>query len=78
MTYDYNLIIQTSVVAVLVIAAIIWMVRSVVRLRKSKGSSACSGCALSGKCSKPLKTRNKDNCDDARLVSRDDEPTARN
>lgn len=78
MTYDHNLIIQTSIVAVVVLGAIILMIRSVIRLRKSKGDSACSGCALVGKCSKPTKNRNKDNCDEARLVSHDDEPIARN
>ena len=78
MQYDHNLIIQTSIVAVVVLGAIIIMVRSMVRMRKSKGTSACSGCVLVNKCSKPAKKRNKDNCDEARLVSHDDEPIARN
>ncbi|MDE6668181.1 MAG: hypothetical protein K2K26_00700, partial [Muribaculaceae bacterium] len=60
MQYDHNLIIQTSIVAVVVLGALIVMVRSVIRLRKSKGASACSGCVLVGKCSKPPKKRNKD------------------
>lgn len=49
-THDYNLIIQTTIVAVIVLAAIVWLVRRFYRILRNRGASKCCGCALSEKC----------------------------
>lgn len=59
--------VQYTIVAVILLGAIVWIVVNTVRKRKKKGSSCC-GCSLADVCSKTSEKehgdcRDKDCCD---------------
>lgn len=57
-----NLTLQYSIVGVIVIAAIIWIVASIVKMREKK-NSGCYGCSMHDICSKKQITEHSAGCD---------------
>lgn len=51
------MVIQYTIVAIIIIGALVWMVRSVLKLRKQKGK--CSGCSLADACRETRNGKNK-------------------
>lgn len=47
---DQNLAIQYTLVAVIILGAIIWIVIHLLRKNKKGGGKSCCGCALSESC----------------------------
>ncbi len=56
---DTQLKIQYTIVAIIILASIVWVAVKVWRTcrRKNASSSGCCGCAIADKCRKPAKDR---------------------
>lgn len=49
---DKNLALQFTAVAVIILAALLWIAVKVIRMRKKKSVSPCCGCSLVDNCNK--------------------------
>lgn len=57
-----NLTLQYSIVGIIVIAAIIWIISIIVKMRKKK-NSGCYGCSMHDICNKKHNTEHYAGCD---------------
>ena len=59
---DRNEVIQITIVALIILLAMIWAIIKIIRIGKKKGSGNCSGCAQASDCAaKELVERAKAN-----------------
>lgn len=55
--------VQYTIVAAILICAIVWIIIRIVRKRKKKGASPCCGCSIADVCSRSTEKERGDYCE---------------